>query len=292
MLDFDDMLRELRENEEFRNAVRREIITEELLKLPALVYGMQIQISDLQVQMSDMQVKMGDMQVQMGDMQAQLNDQQAQINDLRTQMEARFIAIETRIDSIQSQMDDMQQQIGDLHEQIYGLGTRVERLEDKVDRLEVKVEGMDRRLYKIRGQLLESRMADKLRPQITRRFQVRNVYGVWPYMQAVASRAEQFEGQFNSSSDISEEDMIRLLATDLVMRSIRHSDGSTLRFACEASGIIHHNDIVRAKHSAGALVRLFGEEAVPVVYGYEISDRNMEIAENMDVTVIIAPDDD
>ena len=100
-----------------------------------------------------------------------------------------------------------------------------------------------------------------------------------------------------SASDkgvITEDEEARLTRTDMVIRSLRKSDGSRLWIAAEASGVIDQDDIERARQSASALKKVYSEDAVPVVYGYSISERQREQAaatpELQQVHVFLEPD--
>ena len=110
-------------------------------------------------------------------------------------------------------------------------------------------------------------------------------------------RGERFVEMIESASDsgiITEVEEARLTRTDMVIRSLRKSDGSRLWIAAEASGVIDQDDIERARQSASALKKVYGEDAVPVVYGYSISERQREHAEAtpelQQVHVFLEPD--
>ena len=95
------------------------------------------------------------------------------------------------------------------------------------------------------------------------------------------NRSEQFIRAVEEATDngtITDDEELRLLTTDMVVRSLRESDGSRLWIAVEASGVIDQDDIERARQSALALRKIYGEDAIPAVYGYRISDRQREQA--------------
>ena len=89
---------------------------------------------------------------------------------------------------------------------------------------------------------------------------------------------------------IDDEDDTRLRVTDLIIRSQRKSDRSTLWFAVEASGIINDDDITRSRHSADIVNRIYGQDALPIVYGYRIREGQMRLAEELGVQVYIDPE--
>jgi len=89
---------------------------------------------------------------------------------------------------------------------------------------------------------------------------------------------------------IDEDDHLWARATELVIRSQRKSDRSTLWFTVEASGIIYDDDITRSRHSANAIKKIYGQDAIPIVYGYRIREDQMRLAEEIGVQVYIDPD--
>ena len=68
----DDLINLLESNDEFRNAVRRWVLTEELLALPAAVQDLQGRMSNVERQMLEMQKQILELQKQMSEMNARL----------------------------------------------------------------------------------------------------------------------------------------------------------------------------------------------------------------------------
>ena len=123
------------------------------------------------------------------------------------------------------------------------------------------------------------------------------VFWMAQHLMPPMSRSEYFVQTLEDATDrgiITEDEEARLTRTDMVIRSLRKSDGSRLWIAAEASGVIDQDDIERARQSASALKKVYGEDAVPVVYGYSISERQRERAaatpELQQVHVFLEPD--
>ena len=91
---------------------------------------------------------------------------------------------------------------------------------------------------------------------------------------------------------ITENEESRLTDTDLIMRALRNSDGATIWFAVEASGVINTDDIERARLSADAIAKVYEQDAVPLVYGLRIPYPQREQAIEQSVRVFIDPDSD
>ena len=202
----DDLIRALRENPDFHEAARRELLTEELLALP------------------------------------QRFSQYAESTD-------------RRLDSLEK-------------------GQR--RLESGQRRLENQVNAL-------RGDALETKMPTRLCDMMSDSLDIRRLQIFWMarHQTPPMSRSEQFVQTLENATDngtISDVQEGRLTRTDLIVRSLRESDGSRLWVAAEASGVIDQDDIERARQSALALSKIYGEDAIPAVYGYRISDQQRQQA--------------
>ena len=108
----DDLIRAIRENPEFRATVRRELLTEELLEVPA-----------------------------------------------------RLQALTTTVEGLAATVGELQATVRDLQATVRGLAVTVEHLGNTTAEL--------------RGDVLESKLTNKIPPLIAREFDVRRVYPIW-----------------------------------------------------------------------------------------------------------------
>jgi hypothetical protein len=224
-----DLIRLLRENEEWRNAVRRELLTEELLELP--------------------------------------------------QRFAEYVAANDKW------RDDVDKWRDGMDEWRVGVDQKLNSLQISVDSL--------------RGTALETKMYTKLAPLVAREFDVKRISQVLGPRTDFQTRIGRSDKSFiemieDAAEDgiISDDDDTRIRVTDLIIRSLRKSDGSALWFAIEASGVINDDDITRAKHSADIITKVYGQDAAPLVYGYRIHDRQRKLAAELRVQVYLDPDRD
>ena len=166
----------------------------------------------------------------------------------------------------------------------------------RLDRLEQKVDSLQDDVSSLRGYALEAKLPTKLPPLASREFNVRRVYPIWtPGILPTNPRTQEFQDKVEHAVEdgtITDDDETRLRVTDLVLRSQRKSDRSTLWFAVEASGVINYEDITRVRRSANAVAKIYGQDAVPVVYGYRIHDEQRELAAQLEVLVFLDPDID
>ena len=166
----------------------------------------------------------------------------------------------------------------------------------RLDRIEKKLDSLTGRVDSLRGQTLEQRLPTQIPPLVAMQLDVRPVYPIWaPGILATNPRTQAFENMLEQAAEdgvISDDDETRLRVTDLVLRSQRKADRSTLWFAVESSGIINYEDITRANRSANAIAKIYEQDAVPIVYGYQIQDEQKELANQLEVTVFLDPEGD
>lgn len=237
-----DLIRLLRENEEWRNAVRRELLTEELLELP------------------------------------QRFAEYAAANDKRW-------------DDLDKWRGDMDEWRGSIDEWRGGVDEWRGDVDQKLDSLQISVDSL-------RGITLETKMYTKLAPLVAREFDVKRVRLILSsgnYLQAMMGYRNEFMEKIEDAAEkgvISDDDETRIQVTDLIIRSLRKSDGSALWFAIEASGVINDDDVTRAKRSADIIGKVYDQDAAPLVYGYRIRDEERKLAGELGVRVYLDPDRD
>ena len=248
----EDFLALLRENQEFREAARQHILTEELLALPAVFSGFA----------SEMR----------GDIN-RIEGRQERLEEGQRHLEGRMERLEGRQDRLEGRMERLEGGQG--------------RLEGRQERLEIAVDSL-------RGTALEQKLSTRLLPLVGREFDVRRVFPIWsPGVIDVSGSTREFHDKLEQALEdgvIDDDDDTRLRVTDLVIRSQRKSDRSTLWFTVEASGTINDDDIIRSRHSANVVNRIYGQDAIPIVYGYRIHEDQVRLAQELGVRVYLDPE--
>ena len=180
-----------------------------------------------------------------------------------------------------------------------GTDKRLDRVDSRLDSLEKGQRRLENQVNALRGDALETKMPTRLCDMLGDELGLRRLQIFWMARQQTPpmSRNEQFAQTLEDAADsgtISDAQEGRLTRTDLIVRSVRESDGSRLWIAAEASGVIDQDDIERARQSALALSKTYGEDAIPAVYGYRISDQQREQAaatpELQQVHIFLEPD--
>ena len=262
----EDFTRVLRENPEWRDEVRHLLLTEELLDLPQR-FAEYAKVTDKRLDSLEQKV------------------------DTLTE---NVIALTERVDTLAENLSALTKRVDALTKRVDTLTENVNALTHNVIALTGRVDTISYRVDSLRGYALEQRLPRQLPPLASREFDVRRVYPIWPPDRfAMHHRSQAFEDMLEQAAEdgvITDDDETRLRVTDLILRSQRKADRSTLWFVVEASGVINHEDITRANRSANAVAKISEQDAVPVVYGYHIQDEQKELARQLEVTVFLDPD--
>ena len=204
-----------------------------------------------------------------------------------------------RLDSVDRRLGSLEQGQQRLESNVTDLQQGQRRLESNVTDLQQGQRRLENSVNALRGDALETKMPTRLCDLLSEALDVRRTQIFWMARHATPPmiRGDRFVEMLESASDrgiITEDEEARVTRTDMVIRSLRKSDGSRLWIAAEASGVIDQDGIERARQSASALNKVYGEDAVPVVYGYSISERQREqtaaTPELQQVHVFLEPD--
>ena len=206
----------------------------------------------------------------------------------------RLQTLTTTVRDLVSDMRELQATVRELSAAVRELRATVEGHSTILEGQSATIRGLTDSMVQLRGDVLESKLTGRILPLIAREFDVRRVYPICSGgLPPMNPRMEEFERTLEEAADdgkITDDDETRLRVTDLIVRSQRRSDRSTLWFAIEASGVIDDYDITRAKHSADVLREIHAQDAIPLVYGYQISDRYRDLANALQVSVFLDSD--
>ncbi len=256
----DDIIRIMREQPEARAALRREVLTDELLSLPDLFATLAKRVDDI-----------------------------AERLDTLTR---RVDGMAERLDTLTRRVDDMAERLDTLTRRVDDIAERLDTLTKRLDTLTEHIAEMDDNMGKLLGDRLERRAVYKLPPTLSQRLGLRRARAVYP-VAVPPSTDLSFPDMVEAAAEsgiITEEQELRLKLTDLVFHARRKSDGERVWFAVEASGAIGPRDIERAAESAGALRKVFDESARAVVTGHRIRLHDHRRAEEDGVMVLIEDD--
>ncbi len=276
----EDFLALLRENQEFREAARQAILTEELLALPAVFSTFA----------SEMRTDFRRLEGNVSEVRTDVK----QFQEGQKRLEGDVSEIRTDVRQLQEGQKRLEGDVSEVRTDARQLQEGQKRLEGGQKRLEEGQKRLSDRVDSIRGTSLEQRLSTKLLPLVGREFNVRRVFAIWsPGVIDVSGSTKEFHDRVEQALEdgiIDDDDETRLRVTDLIMRSQRKTDRSTLWFTVEASGVINNDDVTRSKQSADAVRKIYGQDIIPIVYGYGIQEAQMRLAEDLGVQVYLDPD--
>ena len=279
-----DLLNLLDNNEEFRRAARRALLTDDLLELPDLVREMQ-QTQKLMVQQMDQFAERMD---RMEERQGRMEERQDRMEDLLARVVAQQELTNERLAQMDARMDKMD--------------ARFEQVDVRFEQIVAEMSSMNRRIGdidgRVRGWELERESVAKLMPRLAREYDVIRIRAVGADLHRSAVNlnyvwAVRFEEALESAHNagrITTEDEDILGRTDIVAWGRRRVDDARQWFAVQASATIGNDDIERAVAGAEALEKLNGEDALGVVYGRRIAAQQRVRAEKLGVAVILDED--
>ena len=184
------------------------------------------------------------------------------------------------MNTLKSDVSTLKSDVSILKTDVGVLKTDVSTLKSDVSKLQIDVDAL-------RGDALEAKAPTHLCQMLSDALDIRRVQVIWMPRGIVTpiGRADGFATRIEEATDegvITEEEEGRLNRTDMVVRSLRKSDGEPLWIAAEASGVINYDDIDRARQSATALTKLYAQDALPAVYGHRIADEQRTFAQAHD----------
>ena len=257
----DDFIRALRQNEEFRTAARRELLTEDLLELPSEFREFRAYAEENFVSVDE-------------------------FREFRTSVDQRFDGVDQRFGSVDQRFGSVDQRFDGVDQRFDGVDQRFDGVDQRFDSVDQSIRELTNSVNDLRGSSLEGRMSTRLRQRVARTFGLTRPQTIWlaeHYVQP-PSRAEAFDSSRERALEggqISSEEADRLTDTDMIMRSVA-PNGETVYVAVEASGVIGDGDISCARHSADILKKLYDAEAIPAVYGFSIASEQVERAKPKD----------
>lgn len=210
---------------------------------------------------------------------------------------ADFIAAtDRRFESLEQEVRDFRQEMYDFRQEtqasIAATNRRLDTHEEKLDEHSADIRRLTNDVAHLRGDSLEAKLPGIIPPRVVREFSVKRPYVISSARSGAdyRRRGDEFDEKIAQAADsgvISIDEETRIRVTDLILRSQRQSDNSSLWFAVEASGVIVENDIIRARTSANAIARVYQQDAIPIVCGYRIHPADEERAEQADVHIFI-----
>ena len=274
---FDDILQAMEQDPALREAMRRHILTEELLQLPAQVNRLETSVAQLQESQNRLETSV-----------AQLQEGQNRLETSVAQLQEGQNQLETSVAQLQEGQNQLETSVAQLQEGQNQLETSIDNLEAGQEELKGRIDSMAGRLGDAVGHAYEAR-AVGLTPRRLR--QVMGIGSATLIMAATQpSSYEMHQTLYLAVEDglVSETEAEDLENLDLIFTG-QDLDGNTVQAAIEASVTVNQQDIRRAVRRAEILERATRVPSRPAVIGENISPEDQSEAENLGVAFLHMP---
>ena len=259
----EELIKEIRENPETREEVRRLILTDELLALPPVVE-------------------------EIAKTQSQIATLLARMEARQDRMDARQDRMESSIEGIRSDVGKVQSDVGKLQSDVGKLQSDVGEIRSDVGKLQSDVGEIRSDMKVVKGASLESYLHVQMSSRAANLFDLRRISIVRGPL--VADPTHNFENSVAKALNegvIAQTQSDRIFNTDMIVMGQDQKSRVTTYVAVEAAFTVGPDDIRKVEASSLALKAVFPEGNVRgAVYGVNISDSVKQMAESIGYDVV------
>ena len=282
-----EVIREIRENPEVREEVRRLILTDELLAMPALL----ARVDTRQDQMAALLVQQGERLDRVDARQDRMEETQAQMAALLARMDARQDRTEARQDRTEARQDRMEETQGRMDARQDRMEETQAQIVELLARMDARQDRMEDDLGGIKGSVVEARAQRRMMSLAPARLGLRNAEVV--VGPAAPSEALERFSDACRNAGASAEQLDRLVKTDLIIRAQKGAgdDSRRVYLAVEVAYRLDEEDIGRVSESMAVLSDLAPRSTEPdaevmgAIYGVRIDvvDQGMAVGRGVAV---------
>jgi chaperonin cofactor prefoldin len=268
--DFHDLIELLAQHPEWRAELRRHVLSDELLELPALVRQLVEAYARAEVRFVQVEERLTHVEERLDRLEASV---QALV-EAQIRAEARFAQVEERLDRLEASIQTLVEVQIRAEARLDRLETSVQALIESQGRAETMLGRFQDRLGDIDGRVLEAdfaRRGPSVLSSIARRLRV-----IEPGSLADLLDDAVDDGQLTGA------ERETILLTDVVLSGRSRNGDDPIYLLVEVSGRIDVHDVERAVERASLLGKL-GRPVVPVVAGRRIDADVAEAATDQGV---------
>ena len=290
--DFVDILRIIREQPEWGEALRSALLSKEVLELPQRLAEfseaanrrfdrLEGDVADLKEGQARLE---GDVSVLKTDV-AELKEGQARLEGdvsiLKTDV-ADLKEGQTRLEGdvsvLKTDVADLKEGQTRLEGTVGGLGVKIDNLEGSVTRLEGQYGNLRGNSYEQKiGGIVSSIMTERMniRVRVLKRVSLDDDSEFFDLLYGAEERGI-----------ISQQERNELASADIVLQERGRRDSAPLHIVMEVSITVADHDIIRSAERAAIMQRVTEERVIPVVVGANLDDARRQLARERNVTLI------
>ena len=282
--DFRDLVHLLDEHPDWREELRRLVLTDEVLSLPKTMHELAEAQCRTEVRMDQLAERMDQLTARMDQLAERMDQLTARMDQLAERMDQlaeRMDQLTERMDQLTARMDQLAERMDQLAERMDQLTARMDQLAERMDQLTARMDQLAEALTKVTNDV------DWLKgDQLERRYRERGPAYFAPLIRhAHVLSSDEWVALVEGALDqrqISEQEADSLLQTDAVVRGRRREDGEEVYLVVEVSWGVGISDVQRASERAATLGRI-GKTTLPVVAGSWVTPDAQEPAHAMGV---------
>ena len=296
--DIADLVRILREDPAWADAVRSVLLSQELLNLPQEVVALtkafrehaettNRRLASLEAGQDELKQGQAQLQTTVDGLQNGVEGLETKVDGLQNSVEG----LETKVDGLQNSVEGLETKVNGLYNSVEGLETKVNGLYNSVEGLETKVNGLETTVNGMRGELgnvsgaFFQRRAASFAVRVARRdFHLRETSLIHHADQVGDNTLKQmlYEAADDPSRDFTEDEGARVEQADAVIAG-KAPDGTRAYLLAEASITVLKADVERAMDRAQLLGRAAATKTHALVIGETIAGDAETLAKDLGV---------
>jgi chromosome segregation ATPase len=295
--DFHDLVRLLEQHPEWRAELRRLVLTEELLSLPALVRELaeaqrgaaerlarleeaQIRTEERLARLEEAVIRLTEAQQRTDERLARLEEAQIRTEERLARLEEAQIRTEERLARLEEAQIQTEERLARLEEIVAQLAEAQRRTEETLQALIRRVDRIDSQVAELRGENLERRYRERAGAYFGR------------LLRRVTALTDRELGDILDDAEeagrISMEEAAEIRLSDVVVRGRRRTDSAEVYLVAEVSAGVGPGDVERAIRRAELFGKALGPQMVvlPAVAGEQIMPDAARLAQERGVQII------
>ena len=290
---FQDILDALEQNPEYRQAMRRLILDEEFLQLPAIVRELQETVADLARTFREYTAATNARLDRLEAGQAALQSDVTDLKAGQAKLEAGQARLEQDVNALKAGQTRLEQDVADLktgQAKLEAGQAKLEAGQAKLEAGQAKLEAgqtrLEGRVGDVSGTAYERRIVKHCRRIVNRHLGLKRPAILHSINMNQNADLDDMLDAANAAGAITDAQIYDLDAADIIVVGTG-ADGQTAYVAIEVSETIGDDDVDRARERADIVGRAAGSPAMAAVIGKAISDANRQRAAQSSVTAII-----
>ncbi|MCY3692627.1 MAG: hypothetical protein OXH30_11585 [Chloroflexi bacterium] len=279
-------LQALEEQPDFRAAVRRHLLTQELLELPERFAEYSVaterRLTNLETTLASF-MESTELRLQA------LEQGQDELKSGMSEVKAELAKVHTRLGSMDGRLGSMDGRLDSMDARFDSMDGRLDSMDARFDSMDARLDRMDGRMDNGFGTNYEIKVANNFGSIAGRNLRLRRTRVLKAAMTRADGNLNNMIADAEDRGAITEEQAVELLAVDLIASGRSRDNGHDVYVAAEVSITVADQDIARAAERAEYLARATGQAAVPAVVGENIAPEQEELARQRSVTVMLLP---